>query len=234
MLRPAAAPSRPLSQREDMMHFKLIAASGAALLAAAPACAEQGDWIVRARAIMVAPNEKTGPVRPTFATSHTAVNNSFAPEIDFTYMATKHVGAELILATTKHHVSGKDALAPVGRLAGTWVLPPTLTLQYHFLPDGAVRPYVGAGANYTIFYNTKASGALNAAIGHTKVHLRDSFGYAVQAGVDVDLSKRIFLNLDVKYIDIDTKARLATGALVNRERVHLDPFVFGVGIGTRF
>jgi outer membrane protein len=216
------------------MRNLLIAASGAALLLAAPAYAEKGDWIIRVRAIDVAPNEKTGPVQPTFATSHTSVDNAVAPEIDFTYMATKHIGAELILATTKHHVSGKDALAPVGRLAGTWVLPPTLTLQYHFMPEAHVRPYVGAGLNYTIFYNTKASGALKAAIGDTKVHLKDSFGYAAQAGFDVDLTSSVFANFDVKYIDIDTKARLTTGALVNRERVHLDPLVFGVGLGMRF
>jgi outer membrane protein len=216
------------------MRNLLIAASGAALLFAAPAYAEKGDWIVRVRAILVAPNEKTGPVQPTFATSHTSVDNSFAPEIDFTYMATKHIGAELILATTKHHVTGENALAPVGRLAGTWVLPPTLTLQYHFMPDAHVRPYVGAGANYTIFYNTKPTSALNAAIGNTKVHLADSFGYAAQAGFDVDLTSSVFANFDVKYIDIDTRARLTTGALVNRERVHLDPLVFGVGLGMRF
>lgn len=216
------------------MRNLLIAASGAALLLAAPAYAEKGDWIIRVRAIDVAPNEKTGPVLPTFGTSHTSVDNSVAPEIDFTYMATKHIGAELILATTKHHVTGENALAPVGRLAGTWVLPPTLTLQYHFMPDAHVRPYVGAGANYTIFYKTKATGALNAAIGNTKVHLADSFGYAAQAGFDVDLTSSVFANFDVKYIDIDTKARLTTGALVNRERVHLDPLVFGVGLGMRF
>lgn len=217
------------------MRTLLIATSMAAmLLGAAPACAEQGDWIVRLRAITVAPNEKTGPVQPTFATSHTSVDNSVAPELDFTYMATKHVGAELILGTTKHHVSGKDALAPVGRLAGTWVLPPTLTLQYHFAPDAQVRPYLGAGVNYTVFYNEKATSALDAAIGSTKVHLADSFGYALQTGVDIAVSRRLFVNFDVKYIDLDTSARLTTGALVNRERVHLDPLVFGVGIGTRF
>ena len=216
------------------MRNLLIAAAGVGVLAAAPAYAEQGDWIIRLRAIVVAPNEKTGPVEPTFTTGRTSLDNSVAPEVDFTYMATKHIGAELILATTKHHVSGKDALAPVGRLAGTWVLPPTLTLQYHFVPEAPIRPYVGAGANYTIFYNTKASGALEAAIGKTKVRLSDSFGYALQAGVDFDVSRRVFLNVDVKYIDLDSRARLTTGTLVNRERVHLDPFVFGVGVGTRF
>jgi len=216
------------------MRVPFILAAGAAMFAVVPAQAEAGDWIVRLRAIVVAPNEKTGTVQPSFATSHTSVNDSVAPELDFTYMWTKHVGTELILATTKHHVSGRDALAPVGRLASTWVLPPTLTLQYHFTPEAHVRPYVGAGLNYTIFYNEKASSALNAAIGQTKVHLSDSAGYALQTGVDVDLSPKIFLNFDAKYIDIDTRARLTTGALINRERVHLDPFVFGVGLGTRF
>ena len=215
-----------------MRSLLVAAAVGTAL--ASPALAEKGDWIVRLRAIDVAPTERTGPILPTFPTGRTSVDNAVTPELDFTYMATAHIGAELILATTKHHVSGKDALAGVGRLAGTWVLPPTLTLQYHFLPDAAIRPYVGAGINYTIFYSTKATDALNNAIGSTKVGLSDSVGYALQGGIDIDLTKRFFVNFDVKYISIDTHARLTTGALVNVERVHLDPLVFGVGIGTRF
>jgi outer membrane protein len=149
-------------------------------------------------------------------------------------MFTNHVGAELILGTTKHNISGEGALKPVGKLANTWVLPPTLTLQYHFLPAAHIRPYVGAGVNYTIFYSEDSTRALDSAIGKTKVRLSDSAGYALQAGVDVDLTKRVFANFDVKYIDLDTTARLTTGTLVNRERVHLDPLVFGVGLGMRF
>jgi outer membrane protein len=216
------------------MRSLLIAATGAMLLGAAPAYAEQGDWLIRLRGIMVSPTEKTGPVKPTFPTGKTSVDNSIAPELDFTYMFTNHVGAELILGTTKHNISGEGALKPVGKLANTWVLPPTLTLQYHFLPAAHIRPYVGAGVNYTIFYSEDSTRALDSAIGKTKVRLSDSAGYALQAGVDVDLTKRVFANFDVKYIDLDTTARLTTGTLVNRERVHLDPLVFGVGLGMRF
>jgi outer membrane protein len=217
------------------MRTLLIAATATLLTAVTPAAhAEKGDWLVRGRAIMVVPNEKSGPVQPSFPGADTSVDNSVAPEVDFTYMFTNNIGAELILGTTKHHVSGRGDLAGVGRLAGTWVLPPTLTLQYHFLPAAKIRPYVGAGVNYTIFYSEKASDALNDAIGKTNVRLSDSFGYAVQAGIDIDLTSRIFANFDVKYIDMDTKARLTTGTLVNRERVHIDPLVFGIGIGTRF
>lgn len=201
---------------------------------ATPAQAERGDFLVRLRGIVVAPTEHSGPVLPSFPTGKVAINNSVAPEVDFTYMFTDHVGAELILATTKHHASGRGALEPVGRLASTWVLPPTLTLQYHFAPKAKVRPYVGAGVNYTLFYNEKASSALTGAIGPTKVHMKDSFGYALQAGLDFDLSDRVFANLDVKYIDIDTKVRLNTGGAINQVKVNLDPIVFGVGIGMRF
>ena len=114
------------------------------------------------------------------------------------------------------------------------MLPPTLTLQYHFAPDGPIRPYVGAGLNYTIFYSEDASSGLEAAVGKTKVHMKDSFGWAAQAGVDIDITPKVFLNLDVKYIDIDTTARLATTAAgVQKVKVSLDPLVFGVGVGMR-
>ena len=102
------------------------------------------------------------------------------------------------------------------------------------MPRSTVRPYVGAGINYTIFWNEKASPALEAAVGRTRVHMKDSVGWAAQAGIDIDLSRKVFLNLDVKYIDIDTTARLDTAAAgTQRVRLNVDPLVFGVGLGLR-
>ena len=172
----------------------LAAAALAAVAFASPAAAKQGDVLVRLRAIMVAPNESSGPVLPTFP----------------------------------------GATVGVGKLASTWVLPPTLTLQYHFVPEGKVRPYVGAGVNWSIFYSDNASDELVNAVGPTEVQLSNSFGYALQAGVDFDLSEKVFLNLDVKYIDMSTKATLTTGALVNTVDVKINPLVFGIGLGMRF
>jgi outer membrane protein len=212
----------------------VVAALASAMLAAAPAQAEKGDWLVRVRGIMVAPTESSGAVQPAFPTGTVAVSNSVMPEVDFTYMATDHFGAELILATTQHDVSGRGALKGVGKLVDSWVLPPTLTLQYHLAPAGKVRPYVGAGINYTFFYAEDASSGLEAAIGKTRVKLDDSFGYALQAGIDFDLTDRVFANIDVKYIDIDTTARLRTGGALNRVNVSIDPIVVGVGLGLRF
>lgn len=209
-----------------------------AALAALPqqAMAEAGDVIVRARAIIVAPNEDSGSVLPAFPGEDVSVDSSFAPELDVTYMASDHIGFELIAATTKHTATGRrGTTGTIGDLASTWVLPPTLTAQYHFAPEGAVRPYVGAGVNYTLFYSEDASSALEGAVGPTDVSLDDSFGWAVQAGVDIDIADNLFLNLDVKYIDIDTTATLRTTAAGTQQvDISLDPLVVGVGLGMRF
>ncbi len=202
----------------------------------APAYAKAGDTFVRVRAIMVSPTESSGGIFPTFPAEKVKVSNSIMPEIDVTHMVSDHIGLELIAATTKHHARGvSGTTGGIGKLASTWVLPPTLTVQYHFAPDAKVRPYVGAGVNYTIFYSEKPSAGLVTAVGQTNVDLKDSFGWAAQAGIDIDLNEKMFLNFDVKYLDIDTTARLNTTAIgIQRVRVSLDPLVFGVGVGFRF
>jgi outer membrane protein len=213
------------------------AALGVALAAgSAPALAAAGDMLVRGRFIVVAPQDSSGDVLPAFPGEGVSVNTAYAPEVDFTYMLSNNLGLELIAATTKHTASGKTGTTgSIGKLADTWVLPPTLTLQYHFAPEGRIRPYVGAGLNYTIFYKERASGSLEGAVGPTDVSLKDSFGYALQLGADVPLNSGLFLNFDVKYIDMDTRARLSTTAAgVQTVNIHIDPLVFGFGIGVRF
>lgn len=236
---------------KPILFFSVAAAALSLAVAASPAAAQggpddrtgatdrtgiaAGDVLLRVRTIMVAPNERSGSVLPAFPGEKVSVDNSFMPEIDATYMATDHIGFELIASTTRHHADGRTGTTgAIGRLASTWVLPPTLTAQYHFAPASHVRPYVGAGLNYTIFWNEKASSALEKAVGPTRVHMTDSFGWAAQAGIDVELTRKVFLNLDVKYIDIDTTTRLRTTAAGTQQvRLHLDPLVFGVGLGLR-
>lgn len=201
--------------------------------AGSPARAEAGDWLVRLRGILVAPDDSSGPVLPGFPGGGAKVDNAVTPEVDITYMLTRNIGLELIAATSKHNATGSGDLAGLPLLK-SWALPPTLTVQWHFAPEARLRPYVGAGINYTLFYNNDAKSALNAAIGPTKVHLSDSFGWAIAAGLDYELTDSVFLNLDVKYIDIDTTVRLNTGGAINRVKLSIDPIVFGVGIGKRF
>ena len=108
----------------------LLGTACAAAAMAAPAQAAQGDVLVRLRGIMVAPNEKSGSVLPGFPGEKVKVNNTITPEIDITYMATDHIGFELIAATSRHTVSGKTGTTgSLGKLAATNALPPTLTVQ---------------------------------------------------------------------------------------------------------
>lgn len=200
-----------------------------------PAMAAAGDSFIRVRGIVVAPNESSGGILPSLPTETVRVNTSVTPEVDVTHMVADRIGFELIAATSKHSVSGvTGTTGAIGKLASTWVLPPTLTAQYHFAPESNLRPYVGAGINYTLFYSEKASGGFEAVAGATQTKLKNSFGWAAQAGIDFDLSDTMFVNFDVKYIDIDTKARLTTTNLSTQNvKVSLDPLVFGVGLGWR-
>ena len=215
-----------------------ITAAIAALALTAPAHAEtgiaKGDWLVRLRGILVTPTGSSGGILPSVPNSTVDINTKFVPELDFTYMFTDNIGAELILATSKHTATGTSAPVANVPLLTTWVLPPTLTLQYHLMPKSSFRPYVGAGINYTIFYSENATSQVDGLLGPTDVSMSSSFGWALQAGVDVDISPKIFLNFDIKYIDMSSTATLTTGALVNTVDVNINPIVAGVGLGMRF
>lgn len=200
---------------------------------------EAGDWVFRARIITVSPDEESSTVRASgvgIAGSGVGVNDDTVPEIDFTYMLHRNWGLELILGTSQHDVDGSGVINGLGNIIDSKVLPPTLTLQYHFAPSSTIRPYAGVGINYTYFYDERVTGGLDAP--GAKVDIDDSWGLAVQAGVDIDINKDWFFNVDVKYIDIDTTANFSNTALGAgvpvAVDVDIDPWVFGIGVGTTF
>ncbi|MGB8275511.1 MAG: OmpW family protein [Alphaproteobacteria bacterium] len=196
---------------------------------------DAGDWLVRLRGIAVLPQDSSGPILPALPTAGIGVGDSGTGEVDFTYMVTENIGAELILASPHHDLNGTGSIAALGQIGDTRLLPPVLTLQYHFLPKSWIRPYLGIGVNYTIFYDEHASNSLAVALGgKADLTLDNSVGVAGQVGVDIDVADNVFLNLDVKYVDLDTVAHVTAGALALRSDVHIDPIVVGVGVGMRF
>lgn len=118
-------------------------------------------------------------------------------------------------------------MAGLGTVAETKHLPPTLSLQYYFKPVPNVRPYVGAGVNYTYFWDEKTAGPLAGA----DIDIDDSWGLAAQVGVDVDLDADWFVNADVRYIDIDTEATIEGLGTVD---VDISPWVYTLAVGYRF
>ncbi len=184
---------------------------------------EAGDVLLKVGVSQVRPKSDNGSVLN--GAVNLDVNNSTRPSFTLTYMATRNIGIELLGAWPfSHDISGSGGL---GKIGSSKQLPPTLSVQWHFLPDSTVQPYVGVGLNYTHFFSTKTSGALS----DSTLKLGDSWGLAGQIGVDVKLSERWFLNADLRYIDISSKVRL-DGERIGTARI--DPWVASVGVGYRF
>ena len=233
------------------MKKSLLVLALAAAFVPTLAQAEAGDWVVRARVVNINPDESSDlgktvnkNVAPS-AMSNGAelkVDSNTIPELDISYYITKNIAAELILATgSKHDVSVSNepgAVVPNQLLGSVDVLPPTLTVQWHFNPDQTIDPYVGAGINYTAFLDKKLDVRQGPLAGHKIKVDSDSWGYALQAGVDINLEGGWLINADVKYVTIDTDVKLKGAATANSwtkiDDLDINPWVFGIGIGKKF
>jgi len=177
---------------------------------------EPGDWLVRVGASYVKPASDNSDI----VSVGSATNATF----NFGYMMTDVWGLELLAAVPfKHDIDLLDG----SKVGSTKQLPPTLSIQYHFMPTEQFQPYVGFGINYTNFSSEKTTGALEG----VNLDLGDSWGLAGQIGFDVLFNDDWFFNMDVRYINIDTKARLDG---VSIGKVEIDPWIFGAHIGYRF
>ncbi len=152
------------------------------------------------------------------------VSDDVMPTLGISYFFTDNIAAEVILGTTKHTVKA-HGLAGNPKVYETWVLPPVVSLQYHFNPKGRLSPYVGAGVNYMLFYSGSDKNGFT-------VDLDDGFGLALQAGVDYAISGKYSLNADVKKVFFDTDASINGGTL--KSDVDLNPWVVSLGVGYKF
>ncbi len=200
----------------------LMIGTGAMFSSIPSYASEAGDILIRLRGIGVIPDDGGN----TTIGGEPDLSNSYVPELDISYFFTKNIAAELILATTKHNAKVKNITGGGGAdLGDVMLLPPTLTVQYHFTNFGKFKPYVGAGVNYTIFYNADGANGLD-------VDYDNNFGAAAQIGMDYELNDVWSLNLDVKRLWLNTDATINGGAI--KGDVDVDPWIVGVGIGYRF
>ncbi|MFD0930352.1 OmpW family protein [Methylophilus glucosoxydans] len=223
----------------------------AALLPALNAQAEQGDWVVRLRATNISPNESSDLgkyVNKNIAAgamssgAELKADSNTIPELDISYYWTKNIATELILALgSKHDVSiTKDSGTTVtNQLLGSIdALPPTLTAQWHFNPDQTFDPYVGAGINATFMLDRRLDLRQGPLAGQKIKIDRDSFGPALQAGLDVNLKDGWLLNADVKYIWMNTTVKMQNplngNAWTKIDDLDIDPWVISLGFGKRF
>ena len=205
------------------MNKKTISKLALGLLAALSfnAIAQENPWMVRVRATNLNWENKQDAQLAGAGLNLNAKNQTI-PEVDITYFFTKNIAAELVLSYPQR-VEVKAGQASLGTVTA---LPPTLLAQYHFTQFGPLKPYVGAGLNYTRF----GSRELNNGSTFYSVE-KSSVGYAAQIGADYMLTKNWGINLDVKYIQIKTDV-LSAG--VSAGTLDLSPIATSVGVTYKF
>lgn len=188
----------------------------------------KGDFIVRLSALGVITNNTSSK---TSAGGHINTTNQAAPELSFDYFLTDNVALDLIAASTRHEVKAQG-VPGVGKLdvGSAWVLPPTLTVQWHFRPHKAFNPYVGVGLTVAFWHNlSPAKGGLV-----KKVGLETSVGPAFNLGFDYQIVGNWFYNVDVKQILLQQRAHINDNPGRIDARTSLNPTLVSMGIGYRF
>lgn len=202
---------RVLTQR-----LVFVLSLSAAAVSTSAMAKEQGDWLVRFGASNVDPKSDNSDI--------VSVDSQFGVTFNFSYFMTSNLAVELLAALPYEH---DIELLDGTKVASTDHLPPTLSLQYHFMPEARVQPYLGLGLNYTLFFSEDTTGQLEGA----DLSLDNSWGWAGELGVDFPINEQWLINLSARYIDIDTDAKLDGASLGT---VEIDPWVYGAHVGFRF
>ncbi len=198
----------------------LIAAAFGAIAAPAAHADTNDNWVVRFGGSVVDPKSNNGKL----ADLSSSVSSSVRPSASLEYMITPNIGVDLLAAWPFQH---DVKLSGLGKVAQTKELPPTVGVNYHFMPNAAVSPFLGIGLNYTNFFDTKGVGALQGA----GVSIANSWGVAAHAGLDVKLSPKWIFTADLRWVDIESDVKVA-GTKVGNAKIN--PLVYGLSLGYRF
>ncbi|MFS2225649.1 outer membrane protein OmpW [Pantoea sp. B65] len=210
------------------MKLATVVLALAAVLPVAASAHQAGDFFMRAGSATVRPTEGSDNV---LGMGSFSVDNNTQLGLTFTYMATDNIGVELLAATPFSH---KVGLAATGNLAEVKQLPPTLMAQWYFFDSNSkVRPYIGAGINYTTFYDAKFNQTGSDA-GLSDLSVKDSWGLAGQVGMDYKINDSWMLNMSLWYMDIDTEVKFKAAGEEQNINTRIDPWVFFFGAGYRF
>lgn len=209
----------------------------AAMLSSTPIMAyEAGDILMRTGTASVNPEKSSNDIDQV-AGQAVKANDNTQLGISATYMLTNQIGIEVLGATPfSHNITAKDGTlgAPGADIGEVKHLPPTISAQYYFLDNtSAIQPYVGGGLNITVFFDEKA-GKDAKALGYDKLSLDESYGLAVQAGVDYNINENMFVNASAMYAKIGTTATLEGSSGKLTVDYDLDPMVYRVNFGYKF
>lgn len=191
--------------------------------------AVEDPLVLRVRWLVVNPDDHSDSISTIGGTA--SVDTSITPEIDISYFFTENIALELITAVTQHQVRANGTALGNLNLGEVSLLPPTLTLQWHFFPYCFIDPYVGGGINYTYFFGVDSGPVAQ------YIDYENSFGGVVQAGLNFNFNEQWHINLDVKkvWIDTDVTVRTNSNSVIDlKTSVDINPWIVGIGIGYRF
>lgn len=193
---------------------------------------QAGDVVVRTGGVFVSANSHSTTKTPIEVNLKVSDNAQLG--LTATYMLNDNVGVELLGATPFSHKIKASVPAlnlNLGNVVKLKQLPPSLYLQYYFLDkDAGSRPYIGAGLNYTRFFNAKT---VNPAITNLNVK-KHSFAPVLNMGIDIKLTEDLYFNTAMWYTKIKTTAKFDALGHNHEVDVKLNPFVFFMGLGYKF
>ena len=183
-----------------------------------------GKWLIGLKVLNLDPDVESA----TSIGGEATVDDDTVPELDIRYFITDNIAIEAILGTTEHNVAAVGTALGNANLGTVKVLPPTFTLQYHFNSESRFLPYIGAGINYTFFYDDNPGDAVG-------ISYKDDFGFALNIGFDYVINENNYFNIDIKKYTLSTDTVVDAGdAGIATASVDLDPLAISIGYGWRF
>lgn len=154
-----------------------------------------------------------------------------------------HFGVELAVGAppvTKTVGKGPPTLGSVpynGRVITTarW-LAPTLLLTYTFFDESSrLRPYIGAGINYTRFYSRQSTVYGDAASGGpTRIDLTTSVGPAATIGLSYRLTRHFSLYGSISASEVDSNLKANTAGVIRTTHISFGPRAAVLAAGYSF
>ncbi|GLX80552.1 OmpW/AlkL family protein [Thalassotalea eurytherma] len=208
---------------------------------------QAGDMVLRGGLVNVQPDSAEftilaggAPVDIGLGNLMASVEDDTQVSLNFVYFLDSNWAVEVLAATPfSHDITVNLGDGTKTNLGETKHLPPTVSALYYFDTNSNFKPYVGAGINYTFFFEDDFNPAMegpDSPLNLSDLNLTNSWGLSAQIGVDYYFNENWSINASARYIDIDTTAKFQAlgGTVPGYVDVDIDPMVYSLQVGYKF
>lgn len=162
------------------------------------------------------------------------IENGYGADVATTIFFTDNIASELSLgfsvlkvkyASIRNVGSNYNSNVDLGNKKDIYMIPLTLTGQYHIAPFGAIRPYVGLGYHGAYMMNKCKS-----------FNIKNGHGPVAQVGLDFVAKDDTIINFDIRQYLLNTKVTYKDSFIKPpvTSKVKINPLLISVGIGFKF